>query len=162
MPLLWPFCIPLCRSDLECGTGLYCNKGSGLCSKTKPTGDPVGTPCSPDAATATCAGFCIRTSADNVKPVTGVCAEYCSGLLDCMYDGDKPGGLCAGQFSDTFGILDLGYCEPSCECTGQCPFPDDQCRAWNASEQSLAQDLGKPGLCYPNVTDSTELTICTN
>jgi len=153
-----PFCIPLCRSDIECGTGLYCNKGSGLCSKTKPTGDPVGTACTPGADTDTCEGFCIRTSADGVMPVTGVCAEFCAGLLDCMYDGDKPGGLCAGQFSNTFGILDLGYCEPSCDSTCDCPITGDLCRAWAADEQTLAMDLGKKGLCYPNVTGSVELT----
>jgi len=94
-----PFCIPLCRSDLECGTGLYCDKGSGYCSKTKPTGDPVGTACTPSVTSATgvttpgsgnCEGFCLRLTADNETPVKGACAEFCAGLLDCMYTGDKP------------------------------------------------------------------------
>ena len=44
-----PFCIPHCRSDAECGSGLFCDKSSllGLCVKTKPKGDPVGTDCDP-------------------------------------------------------------------------------------------------------------------
>ena len=154
------FCIPLCRSDIECGTGLYCDKGSGLCSSTKATGDPVGTACTPGATVDTCEGFCLRTSADGVTPVTGVCSEFCAGLLDCMYTGDKPGGLCGGPLSDNFGILDLGYCLPNCKCTGDCVFPGDMCRAWAASEQDFATDLGSPGLCYPNVTGSVELTTC--
>ena len=163
------FCIPLCRSDVECGTGLYCNKGSGLCSKTKPTGDPVGTACTPattSAAGATvpgsdnCEGFCIRTTADGVTPVKGVCAEFCAGLLDCGYKGAQPGGLCFGQLSDTFGLLDLGYCLPSCDCTDGCPFPGDMCRAWTTAQQSFVTELGAPGLCVPDVTGSVEITTC--
>jgi hypothetical protein len=166
-----PFCLPLCRSDLECGTGLYCNKGNGVCSKTKPpAGDPVGTACTPSSVAAdgvttipgsdNCDGFCIRTTANNVTPVKGVCAEFCAGLLDCQYTGDKPGGLCFGQLSETFGLLDLGYCLPNCGCTDDCPFPGDLCRAWPAAQSSFADELGAPGLCIPDVTGSVELTTC--
>ncbi|MET0791970.1 MAG: hypothetical protein ABW061_10660, partial [Polyangiaceae bacterium] len=161
------FCIPLCRSDLECGTGLYCNKGSGLCSKTKPpAGDPVGTACTPATATAdgsnNCEGFCIRTSADGDTPVKGVCAEFCAGLLDCGYTGDKPGGVCFGALSDEFGVLDLGYCLPSCGCSTDCPFPGNLCRAWTDAQQSFVDDLGAPGLCVPplGLEGSVELSAC--
>ena len=153
-----PFCLPLCVSDEVCGTGLYCNKGSGLCQKAKPpAGDPVGTPCDPKAATDTCDGFCIRTSADNVTPVTGLCTEFCSGLFDCQYNGTTPGGLCGGPLSDTFGILDLGYCLPSCGCTSECKFPGDVCRKWLDAESTLAADLGSDGLCYPQLSGSVAL-----
>ncbi|MES1172776.1 MAG: hypothetical protein ABUL62_00510 [Myxococcales bacterium] len=165
-----PFCLPLCRSDAECGTGLYCDKGSGLCSKTKPTGDPVGTACTPATTDATtgatvagsnnCEGFCIRTTADGVKPAKGVCAEFCAGLLDCGYNGTVPGGVCFGALSDTFGLLDLGYCFPKCDCTDNCPFPGDLCRAWTSAQQSFVDDLGAPGLCAPDVTGSVEITSC--
>ncbi|MEO6602279.1 MAG: hypothetical protein ABIQ16_20525, partial [Polyangiaceae bacterium] len=163
------FCLPLCRSDLECGTGLYCNKGSGVCSKTEHKGDPVGTACTPDTTNAAgttvpgsdnCEGFCLRTTADGVTPAKGVCAEFCAGLLDCQYTGDKPGGLCFGPLSQTFGLLDLGYCLPNCSCTDGCPFPGDVCRAWAATEQSLADNLGAPGLCFTDTTGSSELTTC--
>jgi hypothetical protein len=161
------FCLPLCRSDLECGTGLYCNKGSGVCSKTKPTGDPVGAACVPVtqdangntvAGSDNCEGFCIRTTDDGVTPVKGVCAEFCSGLLDCGYKGDQPGGLCLGRFTMPFGLFDLGYCLPNCGCTGDCPFPGDLCRAWPSTQQDFATELGAPGLCLNSLMDSVELT----
>jgi hypothetical protein len=141
-----------------------------MCTKTKPTGDPVGAACTPavkDSAGMTvpgsdnCEGFCIRTTADGVTPAKGVCAEFCAGFLPCGYQGDKPGGLCAGQFSDNFGLLDLGYCLPNCGCTDDCPFPGDMCRAWAADQQSFVTALGAPGLCAPEVTGSVELTQCT-
>ena len=154
-----PFCLPLCTSDEKCGAGLFCNKGSGLCTKTKPTGDPVGTDCNPAATTDTCEGFCIRTTADGVTPQKGTCTEFCAGFFDCQYKGSKPGGLCGGPLSDTFGVLDLGYCLPSCNCTGDCTFPGDLCRKWVLpDESSIATSLGTDGLCYPQVSDSVELS----
>ncbi len=159
-----PFCLPLCRADIECGAGLYCSKSSGLCSSTKPTGDPVGTPCTPSTASGpgsgNCEGFCVRSTADGAVPAKGVCAEFCSGFLDCAYHGDQPGGLCYGALSDNFGIFDLGYCFPACDCTANCPFPGDRCRAWPAAQQSFAVELGAPGLCASDVTGSVALDTC--
>jgi hypothetical protein len=151
------FCVPLCRSDVECGAGFYCNPGSGLCSSTKPTGKPVGTPCDPTAATDICEGICIASS--DTVPTAGVCVEFCSGELPCMYSGTTPGGLCIGPLSDTFGSFDLGYCLPNCACDSDCKFPGDVCRAWstNTTEQQLKTTLGADGLCYPNTLDSVEL-----
>jgi hypothetical protein len=156
-----PFCVPHCRSDAECGTGLFCDQTGllGLCVKTKPPArDPVGTPCDPEANTPTCAGYCIRTTEDGVTPVEGVCVELCAGGLDCMLKGNTPGGFCAGPLSDPFGALDLGYCLPNCSCTSDCKFPDDLCRKWADDESELASLLGADGLCYPNVTGTVELT----
>ena len=156
------FCVPLCRADAECGTGLFCDPGSGLCSKTKPSGLPVGSACDPAATTNLCEGFCITTSDMGVTPATGTCVQFCSGELPCMYSTGTtpaPGGLCIGALSDTFGSLDLGICRPNCACTSDCKFPGDMCRAWstNATEQQLKTALGADGLCYPNVTDSVAL-----
>jgi len=159
-----PFCLPLCRADVECGAGLFCNKATGLCSATPGGGDPLGSPCTPNVGAAAgsdnCAGFCLRTSADGVLPAKGVCSEYCAGLLDCAYHGTQPGGLCYGPISDTFGLLDLGYCLPACSCTTDCPLPGDLCRAWSPAQQSFADELGAPGLCVPDVTGSIELSAC--
>ena len=156
------FCVPLCRADADCATGQFCEPSSGLCGKTKPSGLPVGTACDPNATTDACEGFCITTSGTGVTPVTGTCVEFCSGELPCMYSNDatpKPGGLCIGALSDTFGSLDLGICRPNCACPSDCKFPGDMCRAWssNATEQQLKTALGADGLCYPNVTDSVAL-----
>jgi len=162
-------CVPHCRSDAECGSGLFCDKTSplGLCSKTKPpAGDPVGTPCTPSTSTNpvpnTCEGYCIRTSADNVTPVTGACVELCADGFECMYgsgSAPKPGGLCGGQLTSAdFGALDLGYCLPNCSCTGDCKLDGDLCRKWPAADADLASLLGAPGVCFPVVSQSVELT----
>jgi hypothetical protein len=158
------FCVPHCRSDAECGAGLFCDKSQllGLCSKTKPpAGDPVGSPCTPGAAINTCEGYCIRTSADGVKPPTGNCVELCSGGSECMYSSGSspaPGGFCGGALSDAFGAIDLGYCLSNCSCTGDCKLSGDLCRKWPDAEANLATALGAPGLCYPVLAQSVELT----
>jgi len=157
-----PFCVPHCRSDAECGTGLYCDKTSllGLCTKTKPKGDPVGTPCTPGADTPTCEAVCLRTSDDGVMPVTGVCAELCSIGAECMYgsgSNPKPGGFCAGPLSSDPTVLDLGYCLANCSCTSDCS-EGDLCRKWPDADSDLVTLLGAPGVCYPSVAMSTELT----
>ena len=149
-----PFCLPRCRADIECGTGLFCNKRNGLCSKTKVTGDPVGSPCDPAATTNTCAGTCIHFSASN----KGVCAELCSGYLPCMFAGSVPGGLCSGALSTNFGPVDEGFCEPSCGCSSDCPFPGDLCREWPAAQADFKMVLGAEGMCYPSVQSSVELS----
>ena len=154
-----PFCVPLCRADLECGLGLFCNRKSGLCSATQSTGDPVGTACDPASTVSTCQGICVGFSA-----TAGRCAEVCSGLSPCMFggpSGDVPGGLCSGALSQNFGPLDEGFCEPNCQCTADCEFPDHVCRAWPTAEASFKQALGADGMCYPSVLDSVEL-LCAN
>lgn len=160
-----PFCVPHCRSDAECGAGLYCDKSSllGLCSKAKPpAGDPVGTPCTPDATTNTCEGYCIRTSPDGATPVTGACVELCSAGFECMYSSGSspaPGGLCGGALTTVaFGALDLGFCLANCSCTGDCKLPGDLCRKWPDADAALASALGAPGLCYGTTADSVELS----
>jgi hypothetical protein len=151
-----PFCMPRCRADAECGTGLFCDVREGLCVKTKTPGDPVGSACDPNATTATCQGICLGMTA-----TTGVCAELCSGLLPCMYVGKTPGGLCAGALSTTFGPLDQGYCEPNCACTSECKITGDVCRAWATTEATLKTALGANGLCFPNLAaGDVELTTC--
>jgi hypothetical protein len=166
------FCLAMCQSDALCGTGLYCDKSSGICTKTKPpAGDPVGTACTPPSTNAAgmdvagsgnCEGVCLRTTDDGVTPVKGVCAELCSGLTGCQYKGTQPGGLCYG-LSAELGIFDLGYCLPTCDCSGTCPFPGDGCRAWTPAQQDFVDLLGAPGLCIAatQITDSVELTTCT-
>jgi hypothetical protein len=160
-----PFCVPHCRSDAECGTGLFCDKSNllGLCSKTKPTGtDPVGTPCTPGDMPSTCQGACLRTSADGVMPVTGVCSELCSAGAECLYGSGskpKPGGFCGGQLTDVeIGAIDLAFCLPNCSCTGDCTQEGDLCRKWPDADADLATLLGAPGVCYPVVAQSVELT----
>jgi hypothetical protein len=158
-----PLCLPHCRSDAECGTGLFCDKTSvlGLCSKTKHTGDPIGSECDPESDTNTCEAFCVRTSDDGVTPVTGICIELCSGGSECAYgSGTKPvpGGFCGGKFSAASSVIDVGYCLPNCSCTGDCTMPGDLCRKWPAADADLADALGAPGVCFPNVTQTVELT----
>jgi len=147
-----PFCLPQCISDADCGTGLFCDKGIGLCTSVKPAGDPTGTVCDPNAATTTCQSFCLP---DDDAGTTGRCAEYCSVGVPCMFTGTTPGGFCVGS-----GTGDLGFCEPLCSCTSDCPFGGDLCRKWASGESDLANALGSDGLCYPTLLQSVELTTC--
>ena len=151
-------CSPLCRADADCGGGLFCDPGTGSCTKTKPTGDPVGTPCDPMATTNTCLGGCLTTSDMGVTPATGVCVQICSGLTECMYNGTKPSGFCVGALTQDFDILDLGFCEPSCNCTSDCKITGEVCQAWTSAAAMIQADLGSDGFCYPNSLGSTELT----
>ena len=151
-----PFCVPLCQSDAQCAGGTFCSPKSGLCEKTKPTGNPVGTPCDPNATTDNCRGFCLQTSAQGAT-VTGACTEFCSAGTECFYNGTKPGGFCA-HIPQGAGLLDLGICESSCNCDKDCPFPGDVCQSWFANAGSLKSDLASAGFCFPNATGATELT----
>jgi len=153
-------CSPQCRADAECGAGLFCNPTSGLCVQTKPSGDPVGTPCDPAAATDPCLGICLTTSAAGVVPATGTCAELCSIGTECMYAGTKPAGFCVGALSASSGALDLGYCEPSCNCDADCKLPGDICAAFTSDLATVKADLGTAGFCFPTASGSTELTTC--
>src|SRR5262249_30435599 len=64
-------CLPVCTSNKDCGDGLYCNYGTGLCQTSKPVGDPMGSPCNPKANT--CAGICTCTD-------TSCASGFCSGI----------------------------------------------------------------------------------
>ncbi|MEP7052440.1 MAG: hypothetical protein ABJB12_18885 [Pseudomonadota bacterium] len=159
-----PFCVPQCRADLECGPGLFCSPRTGLCSKSAPKGDPVGTPCDANAATNTCAGICLGTTNSDGTLGSAFCAELCSAGGGCMYSSGPtptPGGYCL-PLADGAGAGDLGFCEPTCGCTGDCSIKGDVCRGWtsNATEQELKGVLGSDGLCFPNASDSVELTVC--
>jgi hypothetical protein len=156
-----PFCVPRCRMDSECGTGLFCSPRTGLCSKTKPTGDAAGTPCDANAMTNNCEGICVGFPDSTGKTFTGACADLCSGVTPCAFKGTTPGGLCLGALSQMFGPLDEGFCEPTCSCTGDCQFLGHICRGWMATESDLQTALASPGLCFPPVMDgSVELTAC--
>jgi hypothetical protein len=157
-----PFCIPWCQVDAECGTGFFCSPKSGLCEKTKPTGEPVGTPCNPTAATDPCLGTCLTTTAAGVTPVKGICGQVCAGETECMFNGTKPGGFCAFLQANT-GFLDPGICEEGCSCDADCPLPGDVCQAWqtDATSQQLKAAIGTAGICFPNANGSTELTCAT-
>ncbi|MEI9947785.1 MAG: hypothetical protein WDO74_22650 [Pseudomonadota bacterium] len=154
------YCLPLCRADAECPAGRFCDRARGLCVASKRVGDPVGAACDPTATTSTCREVCLGTSAVGVTPATGVCVEMCSGGLGCMFDdaGTQPGGLCVGQLNDPFGLFDLGYCLPSCDCSSACPIFGNKCRAWTSADADLKTYLGKAGLCYDTTDGSTELT----
>ncbi|MEO7037647.1 MAG: hypothetical protein ABI548_27060 [Polyangiaceae bacterium] len=155
-----PFCVPQCRADAECGAGLYCNTRNGVCTKTKPTGDPVGTACDSNATTNNCAGICIGAPDSTGAAVSGFCADLCSGLSACEFTGMKAGGFCLGALSSDFSVGDVGYCEPTCGCTADCAIQGDVCRGWGttSAEQQLKTALGADGLCYPAVAGSVELS----
>jgi hypothetical protein len=64
-----------------------------------------------------------------------------------------------GPLSQNFDVLDLGFCEPSCNCTSDCRIPGRVCQAFatDANSAQLKADLGSNGLCTTAV-GGTELT----
>ena len=154
-----PVCVPHCLSDAECGPNLYCDKSSplGLCVKTKPTGDPVGTPCEL-GGDPTCAGVCLRLTAGSD---VGACAELCSYGGPCMFgsgNNPSPGGFCGGGLTEDPGLIDTGYCLANCSCSGDCKFPGDLCSKWPDDLADVADALGAPGVCFPNANGTVELS----
>jgi hypothetical protein len=70
-----------------------------------------------------------------------------------------PGGFCGGQLGDVdLGAIDLAYCLPNCSCSGDCKLDGDLCRKWPDEDSDLADALGAPGVCYPVVAMSVELS----
>jgi hypothetical protein len=159
-----PFCIPDCQSDSECGTGLFCNRRSGLCESTKPTGLPAGSACDPAATADPCLGICLQTSDTGVTPVVGACFDPCPVGTECLFAGTQAGGVCDLVSSAGFGFLDPGLCDPGCSCDEDCAVPGEACRGWatDASSVQLKQDIGSDGICSLSANSvpagSTELT----
>ncbi|MBK7586084.1 MAG: hypothetical protein IPI67_38605 [Myxococcales bacterium] len=126
-------CLPNCNSDEDCGTGLFCDPGSGLCSATAPSGDPVGTPCS--QSNDTCRGFCEKLDLPATSGSTTLCAERCTaGAIaesktscgwnkatataapaTCIY---YPGAVTVPGFGDRGACGQLCDCNADCKATG--------------------------------------------
>jgi hypothetical protein len=141
------YCRPACRGDLDCGSR-FCDLGTGLCGDTRPSGDPIGSECDPNASSNSCAGGCIEHGASYAE---------CSGA--CRYDTPGCGQTGEDLPLDFFCYLDpavgtgegdLGYCARVCDCDDNCDRDDAVCQP----EPNLAAKTGRPGVCASKIFPS--------
>ncbi|APR87181.1 hypothetical protein A7982_12530 [Minicystis rosea] len=143
-------CFPTCTSNEGCGSGLYCNYGTGFCQPLPLKGDPMGKACDPKALN-TCAGFCLCNDANCT---TGYCSGLCT-IGQYQSCGEKEGtGLCFLQFASDAGTGDLGACVGDCQCDGDCA-PGLVCNGFVE-----AQNVGFNGVCYDDLGGPTYPTCC--
>ncbi len=109
-------CVPACQSDAQCGPGLFCNLASGLCDSVRPSGDPLGSPCTgPDSCAG---GVCL--------PLNGfesVCSAFCRfGGPGCGFDASaaQPGAVCAFTQVPDEAVGDRGLCLALCQTALDC------------------------------------------
>ncbi len=160
-------CLPNCRGDLDCASGTYCDQSflGGLCVDEKPTGKPLGEPCTVPADDEPsepdeCLGFC---QADGPNTSAGHCATNCAFGTPCSWNSDteKFDGLCANlaALAPDPEIGDYGFCMPACNCTDQCNDPALKC---STELLELPSDFKGPGLCFGADEDVREYNQCTD
>ncbi len=129
-------CVPACQSDAQCGPGLFCNLGNGLCSSTPPAGAPIGSAC---AAAEDCASGLCLTLNDTFQ---SFCSGFCSfGVPGCGFDGSEAaaGATCLLTQVRDEGPGDRGLCFASCDSDLDCRAPGAVCVP--------AESDGRAGVC---------------
>jgi len=150
-------CVPNCGGDFDCAAGDFCDFSTGLCVPNAPPGDPIGTPCDPDATTNPCNGFC---SATDETATEGVCSAFCTmdpGLLGCGWDGMAvPDAACLflTRLSPDLGRGDLGLCGALCDCNDDCEASTQRCVDETGGE--IMTIFGRAGYCRVLQTGETE------
>src|SRR6478752_2681024 len=136
--IVFPACLPACRGDLDCESGLYCDQSflHGTCTPNKPTGKALGEPCTPvadnePAEPDECLGFC---QGDDATGKTGHCANTCSIGAQCGWNptSKQYDGACffaPSLLGDSAGVGDYGFCTQTCDCNSECNVdPDAVCQ----------------------------------
>lgn len=139
-------CLPACTGDQDCPAETFCDREMGVCRPESTEGDPLGTACDPTADEDSCSGFCQRVN--DVPNLQGMCAEICSFLSPCAWEGDEPGGVClfSTAINEDPDIGDLGFCAQMCDCSDDCRTPGFGC----VPIDGLQAAFDRPGLClYP-------------
>jgi hypothetical protein len=116
-------CVPLCSTDQSCGTELFCDRATGLCSGAPPEGAAPGSACdlaSPDngcfgvcdldpqvrAIEGRLAGRCVEPCVIGVPAACGSADRACIGSFYVTREGHAPG--------------DRGVCIDLCNCSSDC------------------------------------------
>ncbi|MEB2314280.1 MAG: hypothetical protein OZ921_11040 [Sorangiineae bacterium] len=147
-------CSPTCNFDTDCGSGSFCNGGTGHCAAAKPAGLAMGAACNPQEAVDPCAGSCIRFGDDEDK---GICSGVCTiGTLGgpgaCGSDptpNSKQTAGCIFVQRQSEGNGDLGFCGNFCDCDSECA-DGLVCDPWdtaNATEAALESFTKMAGMC---------------
>jgi len=162
-------CLPACRGDLDCDTGMYCDQSflNGTCVTAKPTGKKaLGEPCTMPSADEPeepdeCVGFC---QADAETGNAGHCANTCALARQCAWNAStgKFDGVCfyaSVLTSETGDVGDFGFCTPTCNCTEQCNDPALACSL--LTQGALSSDFRGAGLCFSPDPMTKEYNQCT-
>jgi hypothetical protein len=166
--IVLPGCLPSCRGDLDCDTGMYCDQSflNGTCVTAKPVGKGLGEPCTVPGANEPdepdeCLGFC---QADGDTGNAGHCAVTCGLARECSWNATtkKFDGVCfyaPALTSQTGDVGDFGFCTPSCNCTDECNDPALACSL--LTQGSLNTEFRGAGLCFSPDPMTKEYNQCT-
>jgi hypothetical protein len=165
--LVIPACLPACKGDLDCESGMYCDMSflNGTCVTEKPTGKALGEPCTvpgddePDEPDE-CLGFC---QADESGSTQGHCSATCALGYDCSFNSatEKFDGACfypSVLTADNPAAGDFGFCTPACNCSSECN--DAALACLSIPQIPLDDNYRGPGLCFSPDDQSEELTAC--
>jgi hypothetical protein len=152
-----PACRPLCNDNADCGPGLFCNPGDGLCRAGVPQGKAMGQECTPvaDGGADGCRGDCEAFESTS-SPPAHACVEHCTigALPSCGWSGVPSSGpapaLCIIPSTLVIdrggpGIGDLAACAPLCDCNRDCAHPAFVCR--DLANPSVQQAVRRRGFC---------------
>ncbi len=134
-------CGPRCNDDSDCKSDRFCDPFSGLCTEANPAAVPLGQECSDAPTSRTCGGGnCLVLFDDGVRQ-KGMCTQSCTLGHSCS---EGEGACIVPRFSD-YGVGDIAYCQPLCDCDADCRNPVDGCIEW--SDPAFAAKFGRRGTC---------------
>lgn len=134
-------CGPRCNDDSDCQSDRFCDPVSGLCTEENPDAVPLGQECSDLPTSPDCGGGnCLVLFDDGVR-IKGMCTQSCTLGHPC---GEGEGACIVPRFSD-YGLGDIAYCQPLCDCDADCQNPLDSCMKW--SDPVAAEKFGSRGMC---------------
>jgi len=144
-------CAPTCNADADCGAGLFCDPGTGLCRSTALSGPGPGSTCSTTADT--CRGDCLAFATRSQGNIN-MCAEACTfgAVPGCGWSGVGPAdAFCMYSYQAVYdaggpGIGDAGLCTKLCDCDAQCGRPELGCISGDAAFVPLTK---RKGFCSP-------------
>lgn len=144
-------CGPRCNSNDDCAEGRSCDPYTGLCAEGEVEQVPLGLDCNDTASSPSCGGGnCLQLFDEERKRVKGMCTQSCTLGEVC---GDGQGACIMPRFSD-FGVGDIAYCQPTCNCDADCLNSKDRCFPW--ASPAFEERFGTRGVCDydPEATDS--------
>jgi hypothetical protein len=135
-------CGPRCEGDLDCASGRHCDPGSGLCVKRAVPDAAIGIACDPDAPTTPCrGGSCLVLFDGDGLKVASFCTQSCV-LGEACGNGQ---GACTLPRFVNYAAGDIGYCQATCDCNGDCKVPADGCVQW--TDANSPKTFSSAGVC---------------
>lgn len=135
-------CGPRCNSDLDCEDGRYCDPFSGLCTEADPEPVPLGLECNDSEDSPSCGGGNCLVLFDKGIRLKGMCTQSCTFGERCG-EGEGKGACIAPRFND-YGVGDIAYCQPLCNCNADCRNAKDVCYPWG---EAYVAAFGSRGVC---------------